>query len=337
MLLTSKCNISCRHCCNDSGPSHSGAARFEDIARIIEMARGIPSIKEVGISGGEPFMFIPLLHRIIQFAASAGFTSSVTTNGFWGRSVRAAQLLEDLKTSGLRAVHISTSVFHQEFVDLSTVISAASTALLVGLKATINLVSTSSLSDEEIRIALGELSDKVEIIVMPCLPAGRAATLVDDEEFVCEQVTPQGNCREHFKKLAVDRSGNVYPCCSPGGFTAPLLMGNVQNASLSSILEASANNKLLAILESVGPQFFLPFLRAAAIEPPLPERFSDQCHLCHVMLSSSSYAETIRNASERLFWELATLPLTERPPRGDRVAALCLATTTESQAAENLE
>src|SRR5262249_27027526 len=158
-----------------------------------------------------------------------------------------------------------------------TVVEAAKAALLVDLRVTVNVVSTSSLSPAQIRAALGELSDRVEIVVMPCLPAGRGAKSVRDEEFVSGFAMPHGNCREHFRKVAVDQSGDVFPCCSPGGFSPPLRMGSVRNTPLRSILEASADNKLLAILESVGPQFFLPFLRAAAVEPDLPDRFSDQC------------------------------------------------------------
>lgn len=323
ILITSKCNIACRHCCNDSHPHHSGAIPFEEIARLIEMAREIPSITEIGISGGEPFLFAPLLRRIIQFAANAGFTSSVTTNGFWSTNPdKASALLAELKELGLRAINISTSVFHQEFLNLAKIIDAANIALSVGLTVTINLVSTSSLSREKLQNALGVLADKVEIVVMPCLPAGRGATRVRDDEFTRDFTVPHGNCREHFKKLAVDSSGQVFPCCSPGGFTTPLLMGNVRESSLSSILESSAESKLLAILEAVGPQFFLPFLRAAAVEPALPEKFSDQCHLCNLMLSSPGYAETINQASEQLFAELFDLEPSDRPLASGRLLSL---------------
>jgi len=323
VLLTSKCNIVCRHCCNDSHPFHTGAVRFEDIAHLIEMARDVPSIKEIGISGGEPFLFIPLLHRVIQFAASLGFTSSITTNGFWAKSSSSAsRLLGELKASGLRAINISTSVFHQEFLDLRTVVNAANIALSVGLKVAINLVSTPSLSRDELQAALDDLCERVEIIVMPCAATGRGATSVHQDEFTHEFVIPHSNCREHFKKLAVDGLGNIYPCCSPGGFTTPLLMGNVKDCSLRSILEMSTHNKLLAILESVGPQFFLTFLRAAALEPALPDKFSDQCHLCNVMLSSKNYTETIMKASEQLFSELITLAPPESPVSGGRLSKL---------------
>ncbi|MCK1516510.1 radical SAM protein [Bradyrhizobium sp. 190] len=331
VLLTSKCNISCRHCCNDSHPSRSGAARFEDIARIIETAREIPSIREIGISGGEPFMFVDLLQRVVRFAGELGYTSSITTNGFWGRSQRATRLIRDLQRTGLRAIHISTSVFHQEFLDLGTVIEAANTALLAGLKVAINLVSTSSLSSNELQASLGDLADRVEIIVMPCQPVGRGATEIRSDEFGPKFARPYGNCREHFKKLAVDRRGDVYPCCSPGGFSPPLRMGNVNDASLRSILDSAADSKLLAILEAVGPQFFLPFLRAAAGEADFPDKFNDQCHLCHVMLSSNAYAQTISEAAEQLFSELASLVTVEPPAEPvDRVFKLAAKRRTQA-------
>ncbi len=319
VLLTAKCNISCRHCCNDSHPSHAGAVRFEEIARLIEGARDIPSIREIGLSGGEPFLFIPLVRRVVEFAAGLGFTSSVTTNGFWARWPHAARLLQELGASGLRAIHISTSAFHQEFIPLEAVGRAAEAGLLAGLKVTINVVSTRERRGRAIRAGLARLDGRVRFVTMPCLPAGRGEAGIRDEEFAHDQEAPRGNCREHFRKLAVDREGNVYPCCSPGGFTPPLRMGNVREDSLRSIVDASADSKLLAILESVGPQFFLPFLRAEGVDPSLPERFSDQCHLCHVMLSSERYAETIRAASERLFSGLAALPAAEGALEGERL------------------
>jgi MoaA/NifB/PqqE/SkfB family radical SAM enzyme len=317
LLITSKCNIVCRHCCNDSHPLHAGSVAFEDAARLIEMAREIPSIREVGISGGEPFLFIPLLRRIVQSAAEAGFTSSITTNGFWGRSPeRALSLLSELRHCGLRAVNLSTSVFHQEHINLSVLVEAASVALRAGLDVCINLVSSSGLKEESLRTALGDLSKKIEIVVMPCLAAGRGATAVRAEEFERGFESPPGNCREHFRKLAVDGSGQVYPCCSPGGFTPPLLLGSVRQSSLRSIWESSADNKLLAILEEVGPQFFLPFLRKAALEPPPPEKFSDQCDLCNFMLSTKVYAETVAKVSEQLFEQLGDVSSDERPQSG---------------------
>lgn len=322
LLLTTKCNIACRHCCNDSHPSHHGAAPFEDIAKAIRMAMAVPSIREIGLSGGEPFLFLPLLRRVIAFARECGFSASVTTNGFWGRAPRARRMLDELAAEGLHAIHVSTSAFHREFVAAETVTSAARVALDAGLHVTLNLVASASLSRRMLEEDLGSLAAEVDIVVMPCLPAGRGRTSVAPDEFPLAAAAPRGNCREHFRKLAVDTEGNVYPCCSPGGFTPSLRMGNLRDAPLEAIVAGASRSKLLAILDAVGPQFFLPFLRAAAGAPPLPVAFGDQCHLCHAMLSTEAHASTVELACEQLFAELRELAPEEMPAPGDRIARL---------------
>lgn len=322
LLLTSKCNIKCRHCCNDSHPANSESASFERISRLIDEAAEIPSIREIGVSGGEPFLYLKLLKEIFSYARTCGFTSSVTTNGFWGGSPGAGGQLDELRVAGLGAVNISTSPFHQEFLSLSRILGAAKTALSVGLKVTVNIVSTSTTEIDDVRGAFNELGDRVRFVVMPCLPAGRALTRVEQQEFPADFTWPLGNCREHFKKLAVDLSGDVYPCCSPGGFTEPLRMGGGHRSTLGEIVKASDQNKLLAVLESVGPGFFLPFLRQQDVDNEIPERFSDQCHLCHFMLSSPKYAEKAAEWAELLVSDLAALPESERPADNSRLAGL---------------
>ena len=319
ILLTSKCNLTCRHCCNDSHPSNTGIVRFEEAARLVDEARHLPSVREIGFSGGEPFLVMPLLLRLVQHAAGFGLTSSVTSNGYWARSSRAARLLIDLKDAGLRALNLSTSVFHQAFVDLGTVVSAARLACEAGLAVSINIVATSTLQVETVRDSFRDLGEAIEFVVMPCLPTGRAATEVTHEEFAVERSF--GNCRDHFRKLAVDIDGDVYPCCSPGGFTAPLRLGNIGQAPLDVLWRKSESNELLAILEAVGPGFFLPFLQRSALGPTLPERFRDQCHLCHAMLSSSEGVATVTLMARQLLAELSNLP-SEMLPTGSRLEAL---------------
>jgi hypothetical protein len=146
--------------------------------------------------------------------------------------------------------------------------------------------------------------------------------MVEGQEFPAESAWPAGNCRAHFSKLAVDLSGDVYPCCSPGGFTEPLRMGNAGRSSLGAIIEGSRQNKLLAVLEAVGPGFFLPFLRERDAASEIPERFSDQCHLCHFMLSSPKHARTVAELAEQLVGDLALLPAGERPAGDSRLAGL---------------
>jgi pyruvate-formate lyase-activating enzyme len=297
-------------------------AGFEDVARLIDQARDIPSIAEIGLSGGEPFLFPLLLRQIIRYSSNRGLPVSVTTNGFWARSARAVPMLRDLAACGLNSIHISTSVFHQEFLSVPTVIAAARLALDAGIHVAINLVSTGARSSDTVRAAFGALANRVRFVEMPFVPAGRGASCLEDEEADRPTDGPFGNCREDFRKLTVTRSGDIYPCCSPGGFTLPLQMGNIEQIPLRTILDQAAQSKLLAILESVGPAYFLPFLRQAGMEAELPERFNDKCHLCHAMLSSPRCARVIAAASNQLVSELAAVPAARRPEMGGRLAGL---------------
>ena len=313
ILLTSKCNIACRHCCNESGPGHAGSVEFSSIARAIDEATHIPSVRQIGFSGGEPFLFLDLLHRAVEYAGSRGYSSSVTTNGFWGQSRAIDGHLRTLRDAGLTSLCISTSAFHQEFLSSARLSAAVALALDAGLAVTVNIVGSATFGRPSVERSLGELADRVEVVVMPLLPSGRAATQAGIEEFEGAVAAPMGNCRHHFSKLAIDRRGDAYPCCSPGGFTDPLRLGNVYRDGLSAVLESAGQSRLLAILEEVGPAYFLPFLRASGMA--LPETFSDQCHLCHFMLSDEAMNKVVSRATDQLFEELEGLnAMTEDRP-----------------------
>ena len=320
ILLTSKCNVSCRHCCNNSGPGSDRVLGLDYVKGLIDEAAKISSVREIGLSGGEPFLHLNLVREAIRHARGHGLTASVTTNGFWGKSARARKMLLDLQTDGLISLCISTSQFHQEFIGIETVVAAASVSLSTGLQTTINVVSSPDLHPDTIVAALGDLADKVGIVVMPCLPAGRATVAVEMQEFAALSPHPVGNCRHHFQKLAVDLDGDVWPCCSPGGFTAPLRMGNAKEKPVNEIVAGAVRNSLLAILDAVGPAFFLPFLREAGVTDELPDLFADQCHLCHSMLSSPRTAVVVEDACRRLAQEVHQLPAAKRP--AGRIAML---------------
>jgi hypothetical protein len=313
LLLTARCNITCRHCCTCSGPEADRTVTLEFITGLIDAAARIGSIREVGLSGGEPFLFLDLVRATLRHARGHGLGASVTSNGFWGRSARAGRMLDDLRGDGLTALCISTSQFHQEFIGLSTVVAAAAASRRAGLVTTVNVVASAGLQPNTVRDALGDLAGEVGIVVMPCLPTGRAAAEVDADEWPGQTMQPLGNCRHHFQKLAVDLAGDVWPCCSPGGFTPALRLGNAHGTPIDRIAAQAAENPLLAVLDAVGPAFFLPFLRAAGLADTLPDRFADQCHLCHAMLSDRRAAAVVAAACRQLTGEVSQLAAPERP------------------------
>jgi MoaA/NifB/PqqE/SkfB family radical SAM enzyme len=316
ILLTSKCNIACRHCCNHSHPTETRTLDLAALERLIDEATAIASITDIGFSGGEPLIKPDVLLPGIKYAASRGYQVSVTTNGFWGRSTGAPSMLQKLRDAGLSTLWISTSKFHREFVALETFAAAVRAGLAAGLEVNVNVVASGDCGRDSVRTVLGTDSDRVRMTVMPCLPVGRGADALLPGEWEQAEPEPLGNCRHHFSKLAVDLDGGVWPCCSPGGFTEPLRLGSRRGGPLGSIVAQGRRNPLMAVLEEVGPAFFLPFLRASKAADELPERFVDQCHLCHSMLSSPRAAKVVAAACERLATEITRIPPAERPTLG---------------------
>lgn len=322
ILFTSTCNFECRHCCNDSGPNQRKTLEFDHVAQLIDDAQAISSICEIGFSGGEPFLKLPLLKAASKYAASKGFSVSVTTNGYWSKLPRASSILSDLKDCGLKAINISTSEFHLEFAQFEVVEAAARMAVDEGLKVTINVVESEGMALSAIKAKIGSLSDDISFVAMPCLPTGRAETEVTAQEARPDISAPIGNCAHHFTKLAVDINGDVFPCCSPGGFSDPLKLGNAHREQVHQIFQKSMSNGLLAILEDVGPGFFLPFVQAAGADRDLPAKFRDQCHLCNSLMRSSDARSEVLKVTEQLLDQLAAEPVDGSERRSARMRAI---------------
>ncbi|HEX6000682.1 MAG TPA: radical SAM protein [Hyphomicrobiaceae bacterium] len=76
------CNITCRHCYIESSPSNDGLAyitRAEAVAYYDEIAAGNWRTREIGLTGGEPFMN-PEILGLIEDALARGFDVLVLTN-----------------------------------------------------------------------------------------------------------------------------------------------------------------------------------------------------------------------------------------------------------------
>jgi MoaA/NifB/PqqE/SkfB family radical SAM enzyme len=78
---TRRCNLACRHCYSQSGPSKRDELRPELVCGAIRDTAAI-GYRVASISGGEPFMYEGLVD-ILKCARSAGMRTSVTTNGFF--------------------------------------------------------------------------------------------------------------------------------------------------------------------------------------------------------------------------------------------------------------
>jgi hypothetical protein len=141
------------------------------------------------------------------------------------------------------------------------------------------------------------------------LPTGRAAVAIDPDDFCYRNEIPHGSCARQFTRLAITASGDVFPCCSPGGFTEPLKLGNANERSIGEILDGTGGNLLFHVLQSVGPSFFVPFIERQIGELKSERGFVDPCHLCHTIMSNSDTRRVVEDTIDQLGAELASLNL----------------------------
>ncbi|NYH85346.1 MoaA/NifB/PqqE/SkfB family radical SAM enzyme [Actinopolymorpha cephalotaxi] len=282
-----------------------------EIVRHIREVAPTGEFAEVGISGGEPFLFPGDLHTIVAGAHDVGLTSSVTTNGFWGVTPdAAARALRPLVSRGLAAVSISVSRFHLEYANTGRLLNAAGAALDAGLEVRVNVVRSRTFGVTDAHRLFGDLSRRLTFVTMPLIPAGRAARETETENLPAQPGGFGGSCAEFFTKVAVTPNGDVYPCCSPGGFTPPLRAGNVGEESLPTIIEKMRSSTLHRVLKGVGPAFFVPFIGARLQRDLATEPFVDQCHLCQTIMSDAAMRAVVNDALQQLESELGELGIT---------------------------
>lgn len=314
-IFTNRCNFTCLHCCNESDSHKTAAMNVDEICQAIDDAAQCKNIREIGLSGGEPFLFQTVLSSVLRHAQKRGFPSQVTTNAFWARSeAKANALLSKLRMDGLQGLNISTSQYHLQFIRPERLRFAAGAAVNLGLVTRINYVTTRSFQLDDSRHIFGPLADHLEFKAMPCIPTGRAAEQVDPNDLQLHSGVPIGSCERFFKSLAIDFNADAYPCCSPGGFTPPLRLGNVRETSIGGILDTLDDNLLIQILSALGPAYFAPFIEDKLGSKSIAGPFVDQCHFCHSMMTNQSMVEVIRatvaqleSDLSKLTWDLTTL------------------------------
>lgn len=90
--LTSRCNMKCLHCYQESYLGQSKDLTFEEIRKLVREMREL-QVEKVGISGGEPFMRSDLFEIIKLMEDNEIAISSILTNGL----LLAEKIIEKLR------------------------------------------------------------------------------------------------------------------------------------------------------------------------------------------------------------------------------------------------
>ncbi|HUR41584.1 MAG TPA: radical SAM protein [Verrucomicrobiae bacterium] len=302
LILGTRCNAACGHCSTSCGPTRTEVMAEETIVRLMGEAAAASTGEPLkfALSGGEPFLDLPMLLRVIAHGHRLGGEVTCVSNGYWATSPeKARSVLQSVKGAGLTKLGLSASRFHQEFVKLKRVERALAAGREVGLHCTVKYARPASdpLDEEAIRAwALAAGANEVQIFaVMPHL---RAGLTLPEAEYERTEGIPTGTCPAAI--FTVRENGDAFTCCTPGSDIPFFSLGNANEARFDELLDRYYAGGVQQILRDEGPIHFARAAAARGLANRLRPSYADVCDLCTHIANDPQLAAVAAECAEEL-------------------------------------
>jgi organic radical activating enzyme len=311
-MLTYKCTIACQHCIVEAGPRRRKEMALKEALDWIRQVSAYRNkhILSLGLTGGEPFYDLERLEIISNYARQLGLFVTTVTNAFWAPTKeRALEVLQRMQ--GIQLISLSTDVHHLKQIPLENIKNAAWAASQTGHLYDL-AICTDSKADPSFLQLIEELRDIGQgehIKSTVTAPIGRAQNQMDHMNFILEGEPAQGGCDLASSPL-VFTSGKVIGCT--GAFVAlppthPMVLGDLREDSLETILDRSESNPYVHALRLWGPFGFAKILREQGFGDLLPRKYIKdcQCDACFKLFTD----QRIVKALDAIMWNKEMLKL----------------------------
>jgi Radical SAM superfamily/4Fe-4S single cluster domain len=298
-LFTHHCNISCRHCYNNSGP-HKKATRIP-LDRMLAIVAQMPEagITRLNLTGGEPFLYPQDVLAIVKAGRAAGLDGiSINTNGFWASTdARASQTLERLAQAGFMQgggdrIKVSAGVYHAEFIAFDRILVLARNYFArFGQRVIIDFEvepRRESLSADEIRsrIDMAGLAEQVVLRFRHLDAVGRAADLGN----IAHSPTHLP-CR-NMTEIMINPDETAMPCAGFNHQNKGILIGSSHSHCLKDLIKRTQNDP---ILQSMATKPWDNILSLAAKEKKRGG-YTGKCALCQHAIGDLTDREPLQAA-----------------------------------------
>ena len=283
-LLTYQCGLECDHCFVWAKPDAEGVFTLEQVRNILAEAKKLGTVESVAIEGGEPFLYYPIMLRILKEAASLGFNLEILSNSYWATTHEdAIEWLRPISQVKGVELTVSSDPYHGETWSDENVRNALKAAKSLNIKASILAVKNPSSpvpcpsEIEGVKVGLWELMYR-----------GRAYSklLENAHKKPWREFTkcPYENLADP-KRVHIDPLGYMHVCQG-------ISIGNAMQKPLSKIVMEfdPYKNPVTEPLIRGGP--------VALVEKfnlPHDEAYADACHLCYAarLLLREKFPETL--------------------------------------------
>jgi pyruvate-formate lyase-activating enzyme len=213
--VTEACPLNCRHCIVNT-TSVADHSRYLPLEKAREYACEMVALRRRGVeyvsfTGGEPLLAAEQLRIISEAAAVVGMHCTVVTSCHWARSKTAARRRVE-SFPHIHGWHLSTDIFHLEYVPVENVIRAADAAVAKERSVMVRMAAPIPLPDEHHRLRqtlVERLPKDVPVFVQPVTRMGRGATIATE---VATCGSPAWPCIPNG--MVVRHDGTVAPCCA---------------------------------------------------------------------------------------------------------------------------
>jgi hypothetical protein len=237
-------------------------------------------ILSLGLTGGEPFYDLDRLEVISTHARQLGLFVTTVTNAFWAPTrERALEVMQRMK--GIQLISLSTDADHLKQIPMENIKNAAWAARETGHLYDLAICTDSKTDPSFLRLieALRASGEEEHIKVTITAPVGRAQNLMGHLNFATESMPSGGGCDLASSPL-VFPNGKVIGCT--GAFVAlppthPMLLGDLRQESLETILDRAESNPYVHAMRLWGPYGLSVILKEHGFGNLLPMEYIKDC------------------------------------------------------------
>ncbi len=282
------CNAECEMCCSSSSPKSKEKLELGKIKKFIESTKEIEEIKEIAITGGEPFLNFPALKEITYISSLMGKKVNIMTNGYWAKDYETAySAISELKRIGLSSLGTSCDRFHQKYIPIENIKNLLRAANDLKIPVGINLIYEENNTMGKLINQIQEEFIELKLLPFQWMPVGRAKEYLDEKDIRKVKIPEILYCY-NFSAFTIDYNKKIYPCCSPYIFNTDLVVGEYDNITCKEALMKLKNNRILAMLRKRGFHYFLELIRKNNINIDIPEFIESNCELCGKLFSKEN-------------------------------------------------
>lgn len=275
---TTLCNLHCAHCFVDRKPVSLDA---EEAVKFLDSCRASKNsqIDKIGFSGGEPFLTLDFLCKIISYARKNDFMfDQIMTNGVWWKDEEELnQTLQKIYDAGYDGkIGISYDNFHGQDYKKIRIFCAAVNKIFDEESINIQAVADPFLDDEKTEKLESELNALgndfyADIFVLP-------QTFQSDDKrgWQSKKWFKEDFCEGPGNILFVHADENIAPCCGFANENCALFIGKITD-SFDSVMQNAEKNPMIKLCFEKGLSSLIKKLEK---EKKLPGKTGDICTFC---------------------------------------------------------